>query len=113
MLRAFLAMTASSPRALMIKPTPTSGRNVTSDRSGQWLIGRLPKSIRLGGHHPHPALPHHGGGFSVGRRSKALPLDGGGLGGGDRGAWPPSPRQQVPGDQRDDAGQQCEGVVID
>src|SRR5207249_1377714 len=38
MLRALRATTASSPRAVMMNPTPTSGRNVTSERSGQWLM---------------------------------------------------------------------------
>src|SRR5438270_13214024 len=39
-LRAFRATTASSPREVMMNPTPTRGRNVTSDRSGQWLMAR-------------------------------------------------------------------------
>src|SRR5207248_1012287 len=45
MLRALRATTASSPREVMMNPTPTRGRNVTSDRSGQWLMAR-PRSPR-------------------------------------------------------------------
>src|SRR6266550_829417 len=67
MLRALRATMASSPRDVMMKPTPTKGRKVTSERSGQWLTG------------------------------------------GPR----PSPRQQIPGDQRNDADQHGKGVVID
>src|SRR5205814_7822292 len=67
MLRALRATIASSPREVMMNPTPTSGRKVTSDRSGQWLTA-------------DPRL---------------------------------SPRQQIPGDQRDDADQHGKGVVID
>src|SRR5437868_14277225 len=40
MLRALRATIASSPREVMMNPTPTRGRNVTSDRSGQWLMAR-------------------------------------------------------------------------
>src|SRR5262249_30658523 len=40
MLRALRASTASSPREVMMNPTPTSGRKVTSDRRGQWLMAR-------------------------------------------------------------------------
>src|SRR5437764_6576497 len=39
MLRALRATTASSPREVMMNPTPTRGRNVTSDSSGQWFTG--------------------------------------------------------------------------
>src|SRR5690348_2752632 len=67
MLRALRATIASSPREVMMNPTPTRGRKVTSDRRGQWL--------------------------TIAPRS--------------------SPRQQVPGDQRDDADQHGKGVVID
>src|SRR5204863_8290243 len=45
MLRALRATIASSPREVMMNPTPTRGRNVTSDRSGQWLMAR-PRSPR-------------------------------------------------------------------
>src|SRR5947207_746350 len=45
MLRAFRATIASSPREVMMNPTPTRGRNVTSDRSGQWLMAQ-PRSPR-------------------------------------------------------------------
>src|SRR5436305_15088903 len=45
MFRALRATTASSPREVMMNPTPTRGRNVTSDRSGQWLMAR-PRSPR-------------------------------------------------------------------
>src|SRR5262249_56191841 len=45
MLRALRASTASSPREVMMNPTPTSGRKVTSDRRGQWLMAR-PRSSR-------------------------------------------------------------------
>ena len=41
MLRALRATIASSPRASMMNATPTSGRKVTSDSSGQWLIAPL------------------------------------------------------------------------
>ena len=37
--------TASSPREVMMNPTPTNGRKVTSDRSGQWLTA-CPRSYR-------------------------------------------------------------------
>src|SRR5436853_7349877 len=45
MLRALRATIASSPREVAMKPTPTRGRNVTRDRSGQWLMAR-PRSPR-------------------------------------------------------------------
>src|SRR6185312_6389632 len=61
---ALRATVSASPRAVMIKNTPTSGRKVTRVRSGQWIIA-------------------------------------------------PSPRQQVPGDQRDHADQHRERIVID
>ena len=73
MLRALRATIASSPRASMMNATPTSGRKVTSDKSGQWLMPRPRRSIRSSEHHPHPALPHRGGGFSAGRAAKPSP----------------------------------------
>src|SRR5580700_308625 len=64
MLRALRATTPASPRVVRMNPAPTSGRKVTSDKSGQWLMAR-------------------------------------------------SLRDQVPGDQRDDADQHGKGIVID
>src|SRR5262249_2706943 len=61
----WLATISSSPRVSMMTATPTSGRKVTNDRRGQWLMP--------------PLLL----------------------------------RQQIPGDQRDDADQHGKGVVID
>src|SRR5215217_3029076 len=76
MLRALRATTASSPRASMMNATPTSGRNVTSDRSGHLVIRPPPRG-----------------------RGARGPL---------RSFW-----QQVPGDQRDDADQHHESVMVD
>src|SRR5579862_6885581 len=62
------ATISGAPRVVMMNPTPTSGRKVTGDRSGQWFIV---------------------------------------------GPWARSPREQIPGDQRDDADQHGKGIVID
>src|SRR5262249_52906432 len=62
---ALRATISASPRVVRMNPAPISGRNVTSDSSGQWLmvLGLLP-------------------------------------------------RDQVPGDQRDDADQHGKGVMV-
>src|SRR5215470_16509896 len=41
MMRDWLATISSSPRVSMMTATPTSGRKVTSDRRGQWLMPAL------------------------------------------------------------------------
>src|SRR6516165_780192 len=46
MKRALRATTASSPRAIKMKAAPTSGKNVTRDRSGQWLTTNALRSMR-------------------------------------------------------------------
>src|ERR1700737_467278 len=46
MLRAVRATTASSPRAIRMKAAPTSGKKVTSERSGQWLTAAFLRSAR-------------------------------------------------------------------
>src|SRR5712671_3938452 len=46
MLRALRATTASSPRAIRMKAVPTSGKKVTSERSGQWITAAFLRSPR-------------------------------------------------------------------
>src|SRR6266849_4933499 len=67
MLRSLRATTASSARAIRMKAAPTSGRKVTSERSGQWITA----------------------------------------------AFLRSPREQVPGHDRDKSDHHREGVVIE
>src|SRR5689334_7625688 len=103
MLRALRATTASSPRALMMNPTPTSGRNVTRESSGQWLMPPLqgaahaPSTMlrmvplpRVAGEEPPLLLPCAAG--EVAREARRRGLQ----------RARSSPRQEVPGDQRDD-----------
>src|SRR5205807_8929640 len=138
MLRALRATTASSPREVMIKPTPTNGRKVTSDSSGQWLtpapLSRPNLSLWWVGWSwtrgsasfetaasrppqdedtaliPRTNIPHPeerpAGVRLEGRTALRQPEV-------KIGAPRPSSRQQVPGDQRDDADQHRESVMID
>src|SRR6266404_1133796 len=46
MLRALRATTSSSPRVIRMKAAPTSGKKVTSERSGQWLTAAFLRSSR-------------------------------------------------------------------
>src|SRR5260221_11312085 len=70
MLRALRATTASSPRAIRMKAVPTSGKKVTSERSGQWITAAFLRSPREQGpghdrnepdHHREDAMLEHAG----------------------------------------------------
>src|SRR5688572_31734012 len=49
-LRQLWATTSSSPRMKKMKAAPTSGRKVTSERSGQSLIASTPHHDQIPGH---------------------------------------------------------------
>ena len=118
-LRALRATISSSPRASMMNSAPRSGRNVTSDSSGQWVTPPLPQ-FRTGDRASFETAasrpPQEEDRFDMPRTISPHPEErprGARLEGRTAFLQSASSREEVPGDEGDDADQHREGVVVD